>query len=383
MKILLVSMPSIHFTRWASQLKDSGHEVHWFDILNGGYNPNLEWVSQHTDWRYRGGNFRGRTFLKNRVPWIHKFIERDTAYKFNEVLTRVKPDAVHSFALHIAGYPILRIMQQRKNCKWIYSSWGSDLYYHQNINGEREKIEAVIPAIDFYFSDCKRDYTIIKKFNFNGIYLGKFPGGGGYDLEKLTSYCSEIESRKTILVKGYHNDFAKGLVALKAIVSCINKLKEYQIIVFAADKPLVEYFNKLPKHKKSNIKIYSRKEKIEHFDLMKLMGKSLISIGNNISDGIPNTLIETIIMGAYPIQSHSGGAVEELIDNNFNGSIINNPLDKVEIENAILKIINNKNLAKIAQEENKKRRNQFDIKLIKANVLKAYKKVEEHDFEIQ
>ena len=33
MKILIVSMRSIHTIRWVNQLKDSGHEVFYFDIL--------------------------------------------------------------------------------------------------------------------------------------------------------------------------------------------------------------------------------------------------------------------------------------------------------------------------------------------------------------
>ena len=32
MKILMVSMPTLHFFRWSNQLKDVGHEVYWFDI---------------------------------------------------------------------------------------------------------------------------------------------------------------------------------------------------------------------------------------------------------------------------------------------------------------------------------------------------------------
>ena len=39
-------------------------------------------------------------------------------------------------------------------------------------------------------------------------------------------------------------------------------------------------------------------------ELMKLIGKSLIYIGNSISDGMPNTLLEAIVMGVFRIQSN-------------------------------------------------------------------------------
>jgi glycosyltransferase involved in cell wall biosynthesis len=68
------------------------------------------------------------------------------------------------------------------------------------------------------------------------------------------------------------------------------------------------------------------------------MGKSLIYIGNNISDGTPNTLLEALIMGAFPIQSNPGGASMELI-NKDNGLLIENPDSVLEIKALILKAL--------------------------------------------
>ena len=64
---------------------------------------------------------------------------------------------------------------------------------------------------------------------------------------------------------------------------------------------------------------------------MSLMGKAMVYIGNSRSDGMPNTLLEAIIMGAFPIQSNPGGATAEIIEDNKNGLLINNPEDPEEI----------------------------------------------------
>ena len=71
------------------------------------------------------------------------------------------------------------------------------------------------------------------------------------------------------------------------------------------------------------------------------MGKSLIYIGNSVSDGLPNTLLEAIIMGAFPIQSNPGGATAEIISNNKNGFLIEDPEDVDSISELIVKAINN------------------------------------------
>ena len=51
MKILLLSMHSIHATRWIENLKESGHELYWFDITGKGKIQTLEEVTQITNWK--------------------------------------------------------------------------------------------------------------------------------------------------------------------------------------------------------------------------------------------------------------------------------------------------------------------------------------------
>jgi glycosyltransferase involved in cell wall biosynthesis len=82
------------------------------------------------------------------------------------------------------------------------------------------------------------------------------------------------------------------------------------------------------------------------------MGKSLLYIGNSISDGMPNTLLEAIIMGAFPIQSNPGGVTEEIIANNINGLLLNNPEDINEIQRLIAYALNNLEMFKEAFHKN-------------------------------
>jgi glycosyltransferase involved in cell wall biosynthesis len=74
------------------------------------------------------------------------------------------------------------------------------------------------------------------------------------------------------------------------------------------------------------------------------MGNSLLYLGNSISDGMPNTLLEAIVMGAFPIQSNPGGVSAEIIENKRNGLLINNPEDVGEIRTLVLEALNNKDM---------------------------------------
>ena len=54
MKILMVAIPNHHFFQWVNQLKDSGYEVFWFDISDGGsVVAKISWVRQIKGWKLK------------------------------------------------------------------------------------------------------------------------------------------------------------------------------------------------------------------------------------------------------------------------------------------------------------------------------------------
>src|SRR5690606_30458308 len=118
-------------------------------------------------------------------------------------------------------------------------------------------------------------------------------------------------------------------------------------------------------------------KKIPELEVLKLMGESLIYIGNSISDGMPNTLLESIIMGTFPIQSNPGGATAEIIEHKRNGFLIENPIDVNEIKSLILNAINDKVFLGQAVEYNFKQiKPKLEREFVKQEVLKKYSLVE-------
>lgn len=378
MRILMVSMNSIHFQRWTNQLKDSGHEVFWFDIKDGAKVPDLSWVKSYQDWRLKVPNFKGRHKIKKYLPSLYKLLENDTAKAFENVLLEVQPDVVHSFVLYMSCVPILGVMQKYQDIKWIYSAWGNDLFYYQNIPEYKRGIVKVLPRIDYLFTDCKRDVALAKKMGFNGTVLGTFPGGGGYDFSVSDCFIkTPVLSRKVILIKGYQGRLGRGIKIIKAIEEIKLELKNYQIVVFGADDEMEDYIEKNNKLKKNNLKVYSKSDFLPHKAVLELMGKSLIYIGNSISDGMPNTLLEAVIEGAFPIQSNPGGASAEIITHKKNGLLIEDCLSVNEIRSHIIYALNHLELIEEAFHFNQEKiKPQLEIKYIKQKVLTAYKIIE-------
>jgi len=375
----MVSIFAPHFFNWTEQLKDSGHEVYWLDVFDSNTRvEKIDFVHQIIGWRCKI-DYPGRYFIKNKIPKLYKLInqvnERPLPEFFEKKLQEIKPDIVQSFVLQSAAYPILEIMKRHPEIKWVFSAWGNDLYYRQKISADLINIQNTLPFFNYMFADCTRDYRIARKHGFEGKYLGTFPTGGGYDFEIYNKDLEIFDHRKLILIKGYQGNLGRCINILKAISILQPKLAGYRIVVFGANEEVVSFCDKSNLYKSDNFELLNQ---ITHSEVLKLMGEALIYIGNSVSDGMPNTLLEAIIMGAYPIQSNPGKATEEIIISGKNGLLIENPEDVNEIRNLILVAINdNENLKKGVEYNLKHIKPRLERETLKIQVVEKYKMIEE------
>lgn len=376
MKLLLVSMPSIHVIRWIENLKVADIELYWFDVLGKGELVTDTKLTQITNWKKRKlPYFKGEYWLSKKMPKFYKklqpFLEETSSNAFKKVISKIQPDIVHSFEMQSCSYPIFEAMEANPNIKWIYSCWGSDLFYYLNIKFHKNKIKKVLNRVNYLITDCNRDFEIAKINGFKGSFLGIIPGGTGFKMNQLKERFS-IKERKIILVKGYEHKFGRGLNVVKAIQKLETELINYEVVVFGAHSSVIDYIekNNLP------YVVYDR-HGLSHSDLLTIMGKSLIYIGNSISDGMPNTLLEAIVMGAFPIQSNPGKVTEEIIEHKENGLLIANPEDINEIKNLIWFAIENKKMIDNAITINQIFANEkLDFFENQQKIINLYKKLE-------
>ena len=341
MKILFVSMQAIHASKWINNLHLAGHELFWFDVLGKGNLETNVSIVQYTNWnRRRIPYIKGEYWFSKKFPKLYKklqpLFEVTANEKLEQILLDLKPDLVQSFEMHSCSYPIYETMKKYNNIKWMYNCWGSDIFYYQNLTNYYKKILNILERVDYMSADCKRDEVLAYQNGFKGKFLGVIPTGGGYDLSFYKDYIDLFENRKYIIVKGYEHHFGRGLNIVKALETIKDEINGYEVVVFGSHKLVQEYINA------NNLPfIYYDRHGLSNKEVLKLMGQSLIYIGNSISDGMPNTLLEALIMGAFPIQSNPGGATAEIITNNENGFLIDNPSDINNISNLILKAIKN------------------------------------------
>jgi glycosyltransferase involved in cell wall biosynthesis len=374
----MLSIFAPHFIKWTEQLKDTDHEVYWLDIFDSNTKvAQIDFVEQIIGWRYKW-NYPGRYYFKKKAPALTRFInifnERSFQVQLEKQIERIQPDVVHSFVMYLAGVPVLSVMKKFPNIKWVYSSWGSDMYYYQRQPRHLEGMRKALPYMDYMFADCQRDYTLAKNHGFKGKFMGVFPGGGGFEINSFKPLIKGQENRNVIIIKGYQGLHGKCIPVLEAILGLERLLKDYRVIVFGAAPEVFEFVEASSLKNFENFKIFG---KVPNQKLMEIMGESLIYIGNSTSDGMPNTLLEAIVMDVFPIQSNPGGATAEIIEHKKNGFLIEESENPARIKDLIKEALENIELRKKAISWNSEQvKPQLERSIVKSSVLTAYKEIE-------
>jgi len=378
MKILFVCLQYIHAARWINQLKDTKHEIYVFDCLDRPIHKDLLWTNYITNWSKRKVPYiKGEYFLEKKLPYffekLEPYLKVTASEKLEEFIKEIKPDLVHSLEMQSQTYPLLKV-RKKLNFNWAYFSWGSDLYLYQNEKKHQQKIKQVLFNLNYLFVDNQRDIDIAKKLGFINKVAGVFPGGGGYQLEKIKESITQTNKENLIIIKGYHHWAGRALVVLKALDFIKNDLVDYKVLVYSAHDNVIDKITEMNSNG-WDIAYISRKKEVSQTELLTLFAKAKIAIGNSISDGIPNTLLEAIILGAFPIQSNPGGASEDYIKDGENGFLIQNPEDAIEISKLISKALKNTELLDSAFLLNQEIASKLAYNKIKKRVLDAYFKI--------
>jgi glycosyltransferase involved in cell wall biosynthesis len=375
MKILLVAIPNHHFFQWANQLKDSGHEVFWFDVQDDRVlSDRISWVNQHKNWKIKY-DFPFRIFIKSKLPKIYNLIQKYNVSKleneFQNYLNAIQPNVVHCFEMRLTGLPILSVMQKNK-IPFMYSSWGSDIFRFENYGIQKKQVVSFLSTINFVITDCIRDKNIITEFNFLPEKITIFPGNGGILINSKDILTTE--ERKLICFKGYQMDVGEAIQIVKALEYIpISELINFNFLVYSADLEIEKYIEESIILQQLSWEIFNRSTVIPNQKILEIFGKTAIHISNNVSDGMPNSLLEAMGMGAFPIQSNPGKATEEVIQNGLNGYLIQDPLDFKQIAVLLQNAIINFDVRRKAQEYNVQFiRNHFDREILKTKIIAVY-----------
>lgn len=397
MRILFVGMAeSIHLVRWVNQLQDTSWERFLFPV----YDP-----KPHAELRNLTFINRGEIpgFQSNRsLRYIHGFLPHSiaevadrliqkrlrplkpfvwpsspTIQALISVIERIKPDIVHSMEFQGAGYLTLEARKKfrGKFPKWIATNWGSDIYLFGRLSEHRERVRAVLENCDYYSCECERDVILAREYGLRGEVLPVLPNAGGFDLAECESLMQpgNTSDRKLILLKGYQSWSGRALAGLRALARCQDILKAYgySIAIFSATPDVKIAAELFAVEMGLPVEIIPP---CSHAEMLRKYGHARVYIGLSISDAISTSLLESIVMGTFPIQSCAACADEWIADGK--GGLIVSPEDVDLIEKALRRALTDDDLVDQAASVNKETaRNRLDTAILRPKVIDYYQRV--------
>ena len=163
-----------------------------------------------------------------------------------------------------------------------------------------------------------------------------------------------------------------ALNTLKAIKKISQHLRDYTIVIYSADQVVIDYCNSISKEHNLNFEMHSRNIILTQKEMYRLFSKSKIFIGLSKSDGISTSLLESMALGTFPIQTNTSCA-NEWITNNKTGFIVSHSNIEL-ISKRILYAVNNDKFVNLAARLNgetiKQRADSNRIKKIIRNIYK-------------
>jgi hypothetical protein len=393
LRILFIAFgSSSHTARWISQLSDQKWDLHLFPVDEYYLYPGLRDVTVHTLfsvnskelapsvrqsslwWPWQRGRIRLGGTLQ-RLPGE----PMSAPARLARLIRKLKPDIVHSMEMQHGAYLTLAGRERLNGSfpPWMYSSWGSDVYYFGKQPEHVGRIRAVLSACDYLMGDSQRDLDLAREFGFKGETLGVFPGAGGFEIDQMQKFRrpGPVAARRIIAVKGRQDLLGgRALVALQAIHLCADALGDYEIVVYMpqGDSIVTHAAQYIKFVTGLNIRVLPEHRPYE--EILTMMGSARIAIGIGMTDGTPHSMLEAMVMGAFPIQSNTADT-RGVIRDGENGLLVP-PEDAGAIAAAIRRAVSDDNLVDQAGETNNKlTRERIDERIIKPRVIAAYQMV--------
>lgn len=379
---------SVHAARWINQFSDLGWDIHLFAATPEPVHADMKNVTVYGFSSFRREGLdrsvkirglwplrKGSSILGNQAG---RFLPWDRALA--ELIRRLKPDIVHSMEIQHAGYMTYAAKRKIKDSfpTWVVSNWGSDISLFGRLSDHEKRVREVISSCDYYHTECQRDVGLAEEFGFKGKGHWVLPLAGGFDVEQARKLRQPgpTSERRVVAVKGYQGWVYRALVALRAVELCADVLKDggYRVAIYLPSPDTQIAAELLVKSTGLPVDIIPYGP---HEEILRLHGRSRISIGLSISDALSTSALETMVMGSFPIQSHTS-CIGELLRDGESGMLVH-PDDPEPVAEALRRAVTDDALVDRAAEINARVTAEFlDDSVVRPKAIGMYEEIAAH-----
>ena len=269
--------------------------------------------------------------------WFGPITIRRAADRLRGFIERVKPDLVHAMRIPYEG---MLAADAYTGIPLIVSIWGNDFTLHApSTRLMSHYTRWTMQVADALHADCQRDVRLAREWGFGQEKPDLVaPGNGGVRTDVFYPPANPVEDPVIINPRGFR-PYVRNDVFFKAIPLVLEKQPKAKFIfaLMAGESQALQWNQEL------NIgQAVELLHPLSHSQMADVFRRAQIVASPGIHDGTPNSLLEGIACGCFPVAGDLE-SIREWITPDENGLLFD-PNDPRSTANAIVAALENKNL---------------------------------------
>jgi Glycosyl transferases group 1/Glycosyl transferase 4-like len=282
--------------------------------------------------------------------WLAPLTLRTASLRLRQIIDEIRPDMVHAMRIPFEGILAARALESVADYPLVTSVWGNDFTLHApSTPWMSMATRRALSRTNGLLADCQRDLTLAERWGFvQGKLTLLVPGNGGVKKnlffqpdQSPTEYAYTAINPRGFRAYVRNDTFFK---AIPSIVQRIPKVKflcpdmsgDYQARLWVEKLGITENVELLPR--------------LTRGEMAAVFRRSAIMISPTTYDGTPNTLLEGMACGCFPIAGDLE-TIREWITPGINGSLVD-PANPQELAVAIIQAMENSDLRSTAADFN-------------------------------
>ena len=300
----------------------------------------------------RSGTTGLRTALRQ---WLGPSTLPKAARKLEAIVREVQPDIVHAMRIPFEGM-LSALALGNSNWPLLVSVWGNDFTLHATANPWMGSYtRQALRRASALHTDCHRDLRLARAWGFDG---GKsaivLPGNGGIRMdvfhpadEASQAEPGPVDSFQVINPRGFRA-YVRNDVFFRAIPQVLESGKKVRFICPAMQQEAQAHRWVEQLSLQASVDLLPKLSRVQMAELFR---GSQIAVSPSTHDGTPNTLLEAMASGCFPI----AGDIESLrewITPGVNGLLVD-PGDPRALARAILLALQDSEMRRRASQSNR------------------------------
>jgi glycosyltransferase involved in cell wall biosynthesis len=269
--------------------------------------------------------------------WFGPITIRRAADKLRGFIERVKPDLLHAMRIPYEG---MLAADAYTGIPLVVSVWGNDFTLHAPSTGLMSHYTRwTMQVADALHADCQRDVRLAREWGFDEKKPDLVaPGNGGIRTDIFYPPAKPVEEPIIINPRGFR-PYVRNDVFFRAIPLVLEKQPNAKFIfsLMAGESQALQWIQELDVAHAVELL-----PPLSHTQMGNVFRRAQLVASPSLHDGTPNTLLEGIACGCFPIAGDLE-SIREWITPDENGLLFDSNRPR-SIADAILTAIENKNL---------------------------------------